>query len=269
MKKILIGLAAAMALYAVLVNSAVADDYSVGIEGRIWAAEIGGNIKASDNGVLGTAVNITSDLDLTDLEEIPEFAGFFKLTRDDRINFHYWFVGFNGEKVLSQEVKFGGSTYLVGTRVESNLEARVGTVSYERILFSEKGTGTGFELGAQLGAKYMSFSGKLTAPSASLSEDESLIGFVPVAGLRAKLDLSEWISIEGQVNGVSVNNIRGVDATILEATAELQANVYEGVYASVGYHIFDVNIDADLGTNESFKVDTTIDGFFFSIGYRF
>jgi L-rhamnose isomerase len=82
------------------------------------------------------------------------------------------------------------------------------------------------------------------------------------------MDLGGFVSIEGEINGVILENIRDVDATLWEASAELQLDLYYGLFVSGGYHSF--NLDAVYTSgDDKFEINTVIDGYFFSVGFKF
>lgn len=255
---------------AIFTYNVYADDYTVGVSGRVWAAELDGKVKATDNALIGTKVDFDSDLGVDTKDEFGEVEIFFNLAENSRFNLHIWDASFSGSEIITKTIDFGGSTFTASTKVKTALDMTVCTLTYERILYSPKIQDVGFQVGVQVGVKYLDVSGELRAPEAPIpySEKEKVSAPIPVLGVRVKADITNWISVEAQVNGLTISNIRDVDATIIEAVGEVRANIYRGFYAGGGYHLFKINVEAD-DSDEEFELDTSLSGFFFSLGYRF
>lgn len=272
MKRAILGATAFLAWVLSAVSPAAADDYTIGVRARLWNATMTGDVRVDDDNLVGSAIDIDDTLDLTEGEKVFEGIFTFKPLRNSRFDLSYWANAFKGERRLTGDVNYNGRTYTLGTLLESDLDMRVATLTYQYILPTPNLAAIKIEAGPLIGVKLISFDGELSAVDAPVpfSSTDDLTAPIPVIGARASIALSDWISVEAEIQGITINNFSDVGGTLIEAQGEILVNVWRGLSFGGGYHRFIMDAEDESGSSgDRFKGDMTIDGFFASAAFRF
>jgi hypothetical protein len=257
-----------------LLNNLPADEViNLGIKGRIWATTLRGNVSADERGVKGTLLNFEEDLDIEPNQEAGEVEAYFELLRSHHIHLGYWWVGFRGEEPVKSTFNFAGATYLagVGEIVSTHLDIKWGTLMYEWIPISPRwGESFKLQVGVQVGGGYLRADTSLEAKNIAspFTQEERIAMPLPIPGLRTRIDIEQWVTLEFQAKGISVREVRDTDLTFIDGLGELQFNLWEGLYLGAGYHLVRLELDFEDGDSR-IKFDTSMRGAFVSVGYRF
>lgn len=252
--------------------SAYADDYSIGLKLRAWNATMDGGVQVDESSIVGTKLNVDKALDLDKDSKTFEGQITFKPSNNSRLDLNFWSNKFEGEKRITDAIVFNGQTYSVGTLVDTNLDLKVGTLTYEYLLPIPKIPAFTLQVGPLVGVKVISFDGELIAVDAPtpFSESKSMTAPIPVVGARAFVEILGWFSAEAEIDGFKISNIQDIDATIIEASVEVTTNLMAGLYVGAGYHYFSVDVKDNGGSGSALvDIDFTIDGLFLVAGIRF
>lgn len=239
---------------------------TLGARLRQWRAEIEGDFQADDNLVPGSDINLHSQLNLEDEADMTDIGVLFGLPGIGRINFQYFFGEFDGDATLSNDITFGGTTFVGGTNVSSSMEWKVMTIMIES---GVPGAGlTGATTGMGIGIKYFDFD--LEISGSGVAEKGNVKGIVPVVGARARYPLTAFLFLEAELNGLFISSIAsgGIEATILDASVALQAG-WKSFYGGVGWRVFQMAGKDDRADVDEIEVDIELQGFFFEAGIRF
>jgi hypothetical protein len=173
MKKLII------AVFIILVSAtSVFADPLVEFEGRYWFTNFASKLRVSDGG-LGTEINLKSDLGMKS-ENFPEGRFTWFNGKNSRIRIAYTQESFDGDKVLSRTIEFGGKTYEANTRVLSNLDIKYGRVGWIWQFINITDT---VKLGTEVDVKLFDIKSKLTAPDVDISESKNFFFGLPTLGL--------------------------------------------------------------------------------------
>jgi len=117
----------------------------------------------------------------------------------------------SASKFIEKQVVFDDQTYLVGERVDSELNLTMVGLTYGyRFLVRDRA-----ELTGTFGIQVAQVQANALVRSRVLRDAESGVAPLPLAGLEGRFDLSKRWSFEGRVQYLTVN-IRDVDGSILD-----------------------------------------------------
>lgn len=101
----------------------------------------------------------------------------------------------------------------------------------------------------------------------ALREEVAVAGPVPMAFVRAEASL--WMfAVLAEVGYMEVNDIDGVDASLLDVEALVEIRPTALLHVFAGYRAMDLSIDGTID-DEDFDADVTLSGFVLGGGLRF
>ncbi|OHB77804.1 MAG: hypothetical protein A2Z34_02715 [Planctomycetes bacterium RBG_16_59_8] len=268
----LVRIALLAAIVGSMLTTAWAGEETIGVKLRMWSATMGGDMRVDEDNILGTEIDIDDVLDMEKDDKAFEGVITFKPFHNSRFDLEYWSNNFDGETRLAQTFIFDGETYDLGTQVNSSMDMNVATLTYSYVISTPRVADIAIEAGPVIGVKLLDYEGSLHAVDAPVpfSAGEKFTTPAPVVGLRVTADLTKWITVEADVNGLKMSNIQDIDATLIDAHAEVTLNLWRGFYIGGGYHYFDIDVTDESGSSgEKTEVDFTLDGLYLSAGYRF
>ena len=250
------------------VDAAETDDW-VGARYRLWLATLDGEMRSDGDFLPGTTVDLDDTLGMDDLETVHELDAWVNVPVVpilDRINAGYWFGTFDGEKQLDRTFIFEDRVYTAATRVDSELDLQVATLTLEGF-FPWIGTDDlGATAGLQIGAKYFKARGEIASETLGFDEEESVEGPLPVVGARVLARLTRWFRVEAEAVGIG-GRYGDVSGKYVEGSVELDVLPINNVFLGVGYKV--VLFDVEKTGDEEFAADVTLQGVFVSAGVRF
>ena len=242
---------------------------TVDVKPWAWFATLRGDLLSTDEGIQGDRLDLRDDLDI----EVPEAVGGVKLrmplTTNVMFYADFWQGGFEGEITTTNAFTFGASTYPPGTRLETDLDFTIPTVHFgvPLRLYQDEGLRVDLEVG--LGVKYLYTISDVSATNTPIPFTESVRSGVPlpVVAARAQVWLGEWFRGEAFANGF-VSDIRDFEAKSFEAGIEFRGYLFQGFSATVGYHIFLMDV-RQKEQDEEFEFVVSARGFTVGFGYEF
>lgn len=220
-----------------------APGFEVGARGAYWFPKLTGNAQTDTAG--DTRFDFKDTLGVGD-ENIPFGEAFLRLG-NTTLRVGYTQVTFDGEKVLTQDVVFNGTTYSVNTNVISRLDLKMldGEVQYD-FLRPDVGI-AGFNFGLLLKVKYVD--GEVELRSGTTTETEDFKAPIPMVGVAAGAGfLKDMVRVDARVAGIAYSGNHLYDADAFASFAPLPFVRIQG-----GYRYIDLEIDED-GTLASFKL---------------
>lgn len=160
----------------------------------------------------------------------------------------------SASKFIEKEIVFDDQTYLVGERVDSELNLTMVGLTYGyRFLVRDRA-----ELTGTFGIQVAQVQANALVRSRVLRDAESGVAPLPLAGLEGRFDLSKRWSFETRLQYLKVN-ISDVDGSILDWRLGLTWRANPHWLLGLGYRQFNVNVDSKNKSTPGF-VDLTIGG---------
>lgn len=241
----------------------------IGARYRLWLAAPAGEIRSDGDLLQGNKVDLDDTLGMDEHEMVHDLGAWVNVPFIpilDRINVGYWSGTFDGEKQLDRTFTFEDRVYTAGSRVDSELELQVATLTLESFLPWIGTDDLGATAGLQIGAKYFKARGRIESKTFGFDEEESVEGPVPVVGARVLARLTRWFRVEAEAVGIG-GRYGDVGGKYVEGSVELAVTPIHNVFLGVGYKA--VLIDLEKTGNEEFAADATLQGIFVSAGVRF
>lgn len=203
-------------------------------EGRYWIPDLSGKVKASKT-FMDTKVDFKHDLGIKD-ENFPEARLTWYTGPKSKIRLAYTQAGFEGDENLGRTIEFGGQTYTVGTRVETDVKVRYLRLGWAW-QFIDIGKGV-VKLGTLLEGK--GFWGKVSLEAPDLStpvkESKKFLFGLPTLGIALDINPHKMVNIFGEASGLTAGNYGYV------YDAEVGVKLIPVKFLSIiaGYRIFDI-----------------------------
>lgn len=160
----------------------------------------------------------------------------------------------SASKFVEKEIVFDDQTYLVGERVDSQLNLTMVGLTYGyRFLVRDRG-----ELTGTFGIQVAQVQANALVRSRVLRDAESGVAPLPLVGLEGRFDLSKRWSFETRLQYLKVN-ISDVDGSILDWRLGLTWRANPHWLWGLGYRQFNVSVDSKNEGTPGF-VDLTIGG---------
>jgi len=160
----------------------------------------------------------------------------------------------SASKFIDKEIVFDDQTYLVGERVDSELNLTMVGLTYGyRLIARDRG-----ELTGTFGIQVAQVQANALVRSRVLRDAESGVAPLPLVGLEGRFDLSTRWSFEARLQYLTVN-ISDVDGSILDWRMGLTWRANPHWLFGLGYRQFNVNVDSKNEGTPGF-VDLTIGG---------
>jgi outer membrane protein len=225
-------------------NALAASGFEVGARGAYWFPKLTGSAQTNATG--DTRFDFKDTLGVKD-ENIP-FGEAFLRFGNTTLRVGYAQIKFDGDKELTQDVIFNGTTYSVSDNVISSLEMKMldGEVQYD-FLRPDIGV-AGFNIGLILKVKYVD--GKVELRS--VSRGATLKDFkapIPMIGAAAGIGfLKDMVRVDARAAGIAWSGNHLYDADAYASFGPLPFLRIQG-----GYRYIDLKIDRD-DTLASFKL---------------
>lgn len=229
----------AVVILAFFAGQACADGlFTAGAEVGGWFTELDAKVKSSTTALVGTEIDVVSDLGVDDSESIPAGEIWLKLGEKNKFSLSYFGIDYSGQKTITKSINFNNQTYSISDAVSSKLEISVTELGYERTVLSNEMA----KLGLTIGIKHMDFEGSLS--TTAISKSESIDGLVPMVGFVVEVTPIEQLSICAECNGISID-AGDVDGSLVDLTLGVKYNFNEYWHIFGGYRYFNINVDSD------------------------
>jgi hypothetical protein len=204
-----------------------------------WLAEIGVEVNIPRGALLGTDIDLESDLDLDEPAVIRQ-GEVFMTSSYVALRFDYFAFEQDSSATLDANLSFAGVAFQAGLPVETELEVESAALRVVVTPFSFEY----LELGAVIGARYYRASGRIsarnlalnglfTAPEASDTVEVPL----PLLGLSARVFLGMF-ELHGALQGFSLSydlDDSVYDASYFELELGVRVNVGDHFAVGLGY----------------------------------
>lgn len=215
-------------------------DHRFSISAAGYWPNIDTTIRANgNNGLVGTKLNLESDLGLSDRETL--FAGgmVWNITRRQSLDLLYFELGRRATREIAQDINFDGQTYPFQTSISSLFETNVLRLSYGYAFIADDHQ----RLLAQIGVHYTRVKAGLDSTTGSIRAEADSNVPLPVLGLAYHRRLGEHFGFDvtGQLFRLEIDDISG---SLNNAAANVYWAPWQHCSFFVGYNYYEMNVDA-------------------------
>lgn len=202
---------------------------------------------AGNKGSIGAHLDVENDLNLDDSEEVTAEAAF--QLGAVRLSLGYLPINYAGTGKLTVSGTYNGQTLTANDVVSTDVQLDIYDLGLTLNLVNIDDGPLRFQLGPELAVKLVDAEVKLVNETANYTEQESATVPIPTLGARARIGLSDFVSLVGRVGYLEYDQNSFLDA---EAQIEFSPLPMVGVYA--GYRTFELEIDeSDLFVDLEFS----------------
>ena len=215
-----------------------------GVRGYYWFTDISGDLRVDGSGILGTKLDLESDLGISD-ESYPVVEAFLGLG-NHHLSFAYYRADYTGDGLLTRDIVFNGEIFTVGERISSTLKYDAYDVKYQYDFLNLENVLAGFSLGAVLRVEVFDGEAEIRSNTFNQSEREDFTFPVPLVGLNFHMGLLADI-LEARV--LATGFTYG-DGTLIDAQADISWTPFPFLDIHGGYRYFSVDVDrSDVEAN--------------------
>ena len=175
-------------------------DVKLEFEGRFWFTDLEGRVKVTEADI-GTDIDFKKDLDIKD-EGYPELRLTWYAGKRSKIRLAYTQVGYDGDANLQRTILFNGTTYNVGTRVETDLDIKYFRIGWAwQFINIDKGL---IKLGTLIEGKGFWTKTTVEAPDLVpvLREKEKFLFALPTVGAALDINPHKMLNIFAEGSGL-------------------------------------------------------------------
>lgn len=234
-----------LALTAVMLAHSSASAFQVGAKAAYWMPRFSGEFRLDSGGVRGTTVDAKDHLGIDD--ENFFFGEAWLWVGRHHLSLAGARVDYSGDKVLSEEIVFGGRTFAAAGRAESSLEYTMLDLAYQYDLIDLENVLAGFSLGPILQLKYldgevrMSGEGSVNGVGGRVAASQTFQFPIPLVGVGGHLGLlANWLEVRARAVGIAYQG----DA-LWEVQAEAALTPFPFLEVVGGYRHFVIDVDRD------------------------
>jgi hypothetical protein len=246
-------MAASAAPIAAQIEAPEPEQYSVRLQGRLWAPGLAAEMQMSGSQT-GTIIDVPEDLGVEDKTTF-EVRAALQLSPGHKIRLGYTKIDYDGDEQIDHEIKFGDTTYPRFTRLVTSLKGSYFAGDYEWDFV--KG-GQGF-VGAIFGAKVFDMDGVLVAPDRNERDVETVRVPVPVLGLVAQGYYSRF-SAGAELSAFSI----GKTANFLEFYVNTHFAITPQIGVEGGYRFLKIH-----GEHSKDMIDMKLNGLYAGLEVNF
>lgn len=195
-----------------------------------------GDFAVADDGLTGTSVDMDGDLDFDDSDDYYMEAAL--QLGDFRLFAAYQPVGFSGEGVLTDSIRFNGRTFAAGSPVSSDVDLDIYEAGLAWYMVNIDDLPVRVQLGPELAVKYIDAT--IDMKSGGIEESASAEVPLPTVGLRGRIAISDFLGVAGRAGYMEYS---GNSFTDLDAQVEFSPVPLVGLFA--GYRYLDIDLDED------------------------
>jgi hypothetical protein len=217
-------------------NGGIGEKYWIEFAYTFWQPGLDGNLTSDRLNVIGSRVDLTSDLSL-ETARFHDFRFVIHPWKKHRIKVQYTPIEFKGSGVLSRDITFAGVVYPISLPIESSLDWKVFRVGYEYDFFYKP---RGF-----IGALVTVGQTSLNARIDSVIGNAEAVGTAPLIefGAAGRFYPIPHLAINVEGSGLKLTDLEP-DNMLKTMSWDLSAtyNFTNNVGASAGWRRLDTNL---------------------------
>lgn len=182
-------------------KSGIGERYRIEFSATWWHPSLNGNVTSDRLGLIGTRVDLGSDLAL-DTARFADFRFVLRPGKKHRIKIQYTPIKFTGSSTLTRDITFAGIVYPVSLPVQSVLSWKVFRIGYEWDFFY---TSRGF-----VGAIIEGGTTELTAGIESIIGGAEVSGTAPLfaIGMAGRFYPVRHLAINAEGTGLKLTDLK-------------------------------------------------------------
>ena len=216
-----------------------------------------GSFAVDGMGRSGTRVDVEDHLNYDDREEL--FAEATVQLGDFRLSAAYLPIGFSGTALLDETLIFDGVAFDSGNRVTSATDIDLYDLALCWYLLNFDDLPARLQIGPELSVKLIDATVTMREPATATNRGDSLQGALPTVGLRARVGLADFLSINGRIGYLEYNG-----NTFLDTDAQIEFSPIPMVGLFAGVRLMELDID-----ESGVVIDTTLEGPYLGAMVRF
>jgi hypothetical protein len=230
------------------------EDYTIRAEIRRWMPSLGAQIQKNFTGGEGTIIDVPADLGVED-HGLFHVRGTLQIGSGKKIRGSYSRIDYDGDKKVERQIRFGGTTYAISTRVITSVRSDLYTLDYEwDIVHRPEGY-----FGVLIGAKALKATTVLIAPDLGDRKQEAVNVPVPVLGLTGRFYAGQ-ISGFAELSGLTI----GQRGHVTELDLGVHVDIVKPLGAGIGYRRIVVH-----GENDDGLLDFKVGGLYLGVDASF
>ncbi|MCK4508174.1 MAG: hypothetical protein KAU27_06525 [Desulfuromonadales bacterium] len=236
-----------IALFSLLASPAFADEM-FSFKAGYLSLSPSGDVSVSADGITGTTLDVEDDLSLDDSEdyflEAALQLGSFRLFAA------YLPISLSGDSVLDRDIDFNGETFVLGSRVETDVNIDIYEAGLAWYLLNVDDMPVRVQFGPEVAVKYVDAQIRMQDGASGVSESDSFGVPVPTVGARARVAVGDTLGAVGRVGYMEYDSNSFLD---VDAQVEFSPLPMVGLFA--GYRYLDVDLD-----ESGVAIDATFSG---------
>jgi hypothetical protein len=209
--------------------------FEIGARALYWFPAFKTDMKADNNSISGTSLNLKDDLGVGN-ESFPTFEAFGGLGKH-HLSLAYTPIKYSGSTKLSTPVVFNSMPFAAGTNVDTDLKLRMLDLEYQYTFLDMKNILAGFSLAAIGQIKYIDGEAKMSSPGTEANF--KIRAPIPMVGLGVNIGLlANILEARAKIAGVAYSS-----NYLYEAMADVSLTPFPFIDIHAGYKIIRLKID--------------------------
>ena len=206
------------------------------------------------NGVVGTKIDLESDLDLSDRDNLPAFFAGARFGDHWSVIGEYYALNRQASAGVSRDIVFDDVTYNAGATVSSTFDTDVYRLAVGYSFVRNDKVDVGAALGLHVTQFKVALSGEGHVGAAAVQSEvrkRDALAPLPTVGLYGTYQAAPRLVLGGRVDYLSLK-VSDYDGRLVNAQASVSYRLFKniGVGAMYRYVDYDLNIDKERWTGE-------------------
>lgn len=211
--------------------------FEAGVRGTYWFPDLSAKVQTFDPLPAGTKFDVKDDLGIAD-EDLPSGEAFLRIG-GFHLRLGFTPVSFDGSKVLTRDIVFGGQTFSVSDTVISSLDMKMLDGEIQVDILRPDLVAASFHLGLVGKVKYVD--GEVELRSIAATERKDFRAPIPMVGLAAGVGLlKDMVRVDARAAGMAYSGNH-----LYEGEAYLSFVPFPFVRIQGGYRWIDLQVDED------------------------
>ncbi|MFQ5655524.1 MAG: hypothetical protein ACE5GW_12440 [Planctomycetota bacterium] len=217
-----------------------------------WRADLDGDVQFSEGGLQGTRIDLSSELNLDDREEVVVYRGTAQLL-GTTLEGRYIDLTYKGSTTSTQPINFEGVSFPAGSDLVGRLDATLFTAHSRFGAFGFLPVAVGWIVGVD----YVKVDASLasSAPT-SQSASKAIEEYIPVVGVTGSFNfpLGEYhLFADAEISGLWLS-YGGLDGTFIDAAGRAGIKFEEWLSLGVGYRLLELDFEDDNNNEANLSI---------------
>jgi hypothetical protein len=219
--------------------------------------------------LVGAKINLQDDLGMDAKTNSFRIDSHYRFNDFHKLQFSYYNINNGNNKVIEKSFEFNGSTYEVGSEVNSHLNLNIYKLNYAYSFYHNDKVELAIAAGLHMMGIKTGISGNATKDGSEVHYTDENVRFLaplPVIGFRLGYAINPRFHVNGAFDyfGISYDDYKGNFTDIL-ITAEYQ--LYDHWSAGVGFNI--TALDIKVQDMALYEIEQNVTGFLAYVAYNY